>query len=98
MCSEVNTGLDGTQREEYTVGAEIWTHLIGLQSARVAGEPVHDVPGDDVPRAAGKGWVGRTGVLQFLPLAGSVHGPVQSETESQKEVASLCRCDSCPTL
>lgn len=45
-----------------------------------------DVPGDDVPRAAGKGWVGRTGVLQLLPLARSVHCPIQSETESQKQV------------
>lgn len=58
--------------------------LIGLQSPRVAGEPVDDVPGDDIPRAAGKGWVGRTGVFQLLPLASSVYRPIQSEISPPK--------------
>lgn len=60
-------------------------HLVGLQPARVAGQPVDDVPGDHVPRAARKGGVRRARVLQLLPLPRPVHGPVQPETEMDRE-------------
>lgn len=71
-----------------TLRSEMPSHLVGLQSARVAGQPVDDVPGDHVPRATGKGRVGGAGVFQLLPLAGSVNCPVQPETEIQNKLVS----------
>lgn len=47
----------------------------------VAGQPLHQIPGNHISRPAGEGWIRRTRILQFLPLTDTIDGPILPETE-----------------
>lgn len=57
-------------------------YLVGLQFICITGEPLHQVMRDHVAWATGERRVGRTSVLQLLPLANAIHCPALPKTGS----------------
>lgn len=61
-------------------------HLVGLQLLCITGEPLDQVTRDHVARATGERRVGRTSVLQLLPLPDAIHCPALPETRSGQRI------------
>lgn len=72
-------------------------YLVGLQFLRITGQPLDQVFGDHITWATGKRWIGRTGVLQLLPLPDAIHCPALPETGSRwSELAQRVHCHHKP--
>lgn len=69
-----------------TVARRSVLHLVGFQLLCIAGKPLDQVTRDHVAWAAGKRRVGRTSVLQLLPLPDAIHCPTLPETRSGQQL------------